>query len=304
MPELSISTKNCTVEQEGKVLIVTLNRPEAKNAFNPEMLLGMYRAWRLLEEDDNLYCAILTANGNTFCAGMDLKAGADGDQKVTDEFMEVMSEVPNVHWQALLRDNRPNKPVILAVEGYALAGGTEILQGTDIRVGAENAIFGVTEVARGLYPMSGSSIRLRRQIPYCLAAEMLLCGDHITAQQALDFGLINRVVAAGKTLEVAKEFAAKICANGPLAVKAVTRSLREHQECMSEEEAMAASDQLAIPVFASADAKEGAKALRSLSKAEAELVAGKVGKGLKSLAKALKHLEKAVKEGGDSLLAL
>jgi enoyl-CoA hydratase len=262
MPELSISTKNCTVEQEGKVLIVTLNRPEAKNAFNPEMLLGMYRAWRLLEEDDNLYCAILTANGNTFCAGMDLKAGADGDQKVTDEFMEVMSEVPNVHWQALLRDNRPNKPVILAVEGYALAGGTEILQGTDIRVGAENAIFGVTEVARGLYPMSGSSIRLRRQIPYCLAAEMLLCGDHITAQQALDFGLINRVVAAGKTLEVAKEFAAKICANGPLAVKAVTRSLREHQECMSEEEAMAASDQLAIPVFASADAKEGMRAFK------------------------------------------
>ena len=262
MPALSISTKNCTVEQEGNVLIVTLNRPEAKNAFNPEMLLGMYRAWRLLEEDDDLYCAILTANGNTFCAGMDLKAGADGDQKATDEFMEVMGRVPNVHWQALLRDNRPNKPLILAVEGYALAGGTEILQGTDIRIGAENAIFGVTEVARGLYPMSGSSIRLRRQIPYCLAAEMLLCGDHITAQQALDFGLINRVVAAGKTLEVAKDYAAKICANGPLAVKAVTRSLREHQECMSEDEAMAASDELAIPVFASADAKEGMRAFK------------------------------------------
>ena len=262
MPELNISTKNCTVEKEGNVLIVTLNRPEAKNAFSPEMLLGMYRAWRLLEEDDSLYCAILTANGNTFCAGMDLKAGADGDQKATDEFMEVMSEVPNVHWQALLRDNRPNKPVILAVEGYALAGGTEILQGTDIRVGAENAIFGVTEVARGLYPMSGSSIRLRRQIPYCLAAEMLLCGDHITAQQALDFGLINRVVAAGTTLDVAKEYAAKICANGPLAVQAVTRSLREHQECMSEDEAMAASDKLAIPVFASADAKEGMRAFK------------------------------------------
>ncbi len=262
MPALSISTKNCTVEQEGNVLIVTLNRPEAKNAFNPEMLLGMYRAWRLLEEDDELYCAILTANGTTFCAGMDLKAGADGDQKATDEFMEVMGRVPNVHWQALLRDNRPNKPLILAVEGYALAGGTEILQGTDIRIGAENAIFGVTEVARGLYPMSGSSIRLRRQIPYCLAAEMLLCGDHITAQQALDFGLINRVVAAGKTLEVAKDYAAKICANGPLAVKAVTRSLREHQECMSEDEAMAASDELAIPVFASADAKEGMRAFK------------------------------------------
>lgn len=262
MAELDISTKNCTVEQRGNVLIVTLNRPEAKNAFSPEMLLGMYKAWRLLEENDELYCAILTANGDTFCAGMDLKAGADGEHRSTDEFMELMATVPNIHWQALLRENRPNKPLILAVEGYALAGGTEILQGTDIRVGAENAIFGITEVARGLYPMSGSTVRLRRQIPYCLAAEMLLCGEHFTAQQALDFGLINRIVPAGKTLEVAHEYAAKICANGPLAVKAVTRSLREHQECMSEEEAMLASDGLAGPVFASVDAKEGMRAFK------------------------------------------
>jgi enoyl-CoA hydratase len=230
MPELDISTKNCIVEQEGNVLIVTLNRPEAKNAFSPEMLLGMYKAWRRLDEDDDLHCAILTANGDTFCAGMDLKAGADGEHRSTEEFMALMAEVPNVHWQALLRDNRPNKPLILAVEGYALAGGTEILQGTDIRV-------------------SGSTIRLRRQIPYCLAAEILLCGEHITAQQALDF------------------YAAKICANGPLAVRAVTRSLREHQECMPEEDAMLASDELAGPVFASADAKEGMKAFKEKRKA-------------------------------------
>ncbi len=262
MPELDISTETCIVEQEGHVLIVTLNRPEAKNAFSPEMLLGMYKAWRLLEEDDELYCAILTANGDTFCAGMDLKAGADGEQRSTEEFMAVMAEVPNVHWQALLRDNRPNKPLILAVEGYALAGGTEILQGTDIRVAAENAIFGVTEVARGLYPMAGSTVRLRRQIPYCLAAELLLCGDHINAQQALDFGLINRIVPAGETLASAREYAAKICANGPLAVKAVTRSLREHQECMPEDQAMLASDELAGPVFASSDAREGMKAFK------------------------------------------
>jgi enoyl-CoA hydratase len=267
MTELDISTKNCIVEQDGKVLIVTLNRPEAKNAFSPEMLLGMYRAWRLLEEDDGLRCAILTANGDTFCAGMDLKAGADGEQRANEEFMAVMTQVPNVHWQALLRDNRPNKPLILAVEGYALAGGTEILQGTDIRIAADNAIFGVTEVARGLYPMSGSTIRLRRQIPYCLAAEMLLCGEHITAAQALDFGLINKVVPAGETLNAAKEYAAKICANGPLAVQAVTRSLREHQECLSEDDAMLASDELAGPVFASADAREGMKAFKEKRKA-------------------------------------
>ena len=176
MAELDISTKNCIVEQEGKTLIVTLNRPEAKNAFSPEMLLGMYKAWRRLDEDDSLMCAILTANGDTFCAGMDLKAGADGDHGSTEEFMNLMGEVPNVHWQALLRDNRPSKPLILAVEGYALAGGTEILAGTDIRVAAENATFGVTEVARGLYPMAGSSIRLPRQIPYCLAAKSCCLG--------------------------------------------------------------------------------------------------------------------------------
>jgi enoyl-CoA hydratase len=267
MAALDVSTKNCIVEQEGNVLIVTLNRPEAKNAFSPEMLLGMYKAWRKLEEDDSLMCAILTANGDTFCAGMDLKAGADGEHRSTEEFMELMGTVPNIHWQALLRDNRPNKPLILAVEGYALAGGTEILQGTDIRIAAENAVFGVTEVARGLYPMSGSTIRLRRQIPYCLAAEILLCGEHITAQQALDFGLVNKLVPAGKTLEVAREYAAKICANGPLAVRAVTRSLREHQEYMPEDEAMLASDELAGPVFASADAKEGMRAFKEKRKA-------------------------------------
>jgi len=262
MTELDISTKNCIVEKDGHVLIVTLNRPEAKNAFSPEMLLGMYKAWRRLEEDDDLYCAILTANGDTFCAGMDLKAGAEGQQRSTEEFMAIMAEVPNVHWQALLRDDRPNKPLILAVEGYALAGGTEILQGTDIRVAAENAIFGITEVARGLYPMSGSTVRLRRQIPYCLAAEMLLCGEHVTAQRALEIGLINRIVPAGQTLAAAREYAAKICANGPLAVRAVTRSLREHQECMPEAEAMVASDELAGPVFASKDAREGMRAFK------------------------------------------
>lgn len=262
MMELDISTSNCIVEQDGHVLVVTLNRPEAKNAFTPEMLLGMYRAWRRLDEDDELYCALLTANGDTFCAGMDLKAGADGEQRSTEEFTALMAEVPNLHWQALLRDNRPNKPILLAVEGYALAGGTEILQGTDIRIAAEDAIFGVTEVARGLYPMAGSTIRLRRQIPYCIAAELLLCGEHMSAQRALECGLINRVVQPGEALTAAMSFARRICDNGPLAIKAVTRSLREHQECMTEEDAMLASDELAGPVFASADAREGMRAFK------------------------------------------
>lgn len=263
MTELAISTQNCIVERDGHVLTVTLNRPEAKNAFTPAMLVGMYKAWRLLDEDDELYCAILTANGDTFCAGMDLKAGTGAsDSAGQQEINELMQQVPNLHWQALLRDNRPSKPIVLAVEGYALAGGTEILQGTDIRVGAEDAVFGVTEVARGLYPMAGSTIRLRRQIPYCLAAEVLLTGRHVTAQEALDWGLINRIVPKGQTLAEARTIAQQICANGPLAVRAVTRSLREHQECLSEEDAMLKSDEIGWPVFATEDAREGMKAFK------------------------------------------
>ena len=262
MAELDISTKNCIIEQEGKTLIVTLNRPEAKNAFNPEMLLGMYKAWRRLDEDDSLMCAILTAVGDTFCAGMDLKAGPDSNQDASEEFMNLMGTVPNVHWQALLRDNRPSKPLILAVEGYALAGGTEILAGTDLRVGAEDSIYGVTEVARGLYPMAGSSVRLPRQIPYCRAAEMVLLGRHCTAQEALDWGLINRIAPKGEALNEAKKMAEELCKTGPLALKAITRSLRELQTDIAEDDAMLKSDELAGPVFASKDAKEGMRAFK------------------------------------------
>jgi enoyl-CoA hydratase len=267
MERLSISTSSCIVERDAHVLVVTLNRPEARNAFNSPMLVGMYRAWRLLDSDDSLRCAILTARGDTFCAGMDLKAGPSGDDNA-EEIQALMKDVPNLHWQALLRDNRPLKPLILAVEGYALAGGTEILQGTDIRVGAEDAVFGVTEVARGLYPMAGSTIRLRRQIPYCLAAEILLTGRHVTAQEALAWGLINRVVPKGRTLETALEIAAQIARNGPVAVKAVVKSLREHQECLDEAEAMRRSDEVGWPVFATEDAREGMRAFREKRPAE------------------------------------
>lgn len=266
--QLDITTRNCTVEREGHALIVTLNRPEAKNALTPAMLIGMYRAWRRLDEDDALYCAVLTGKGDTFCAGMDLKAGVKpGQGEDYEEIQRLMQEVPNLHWQALLRENRPMKPIILAVEGYALAGGTEILQGTDLRVGAEDAVFGVTEVARGLFPLGGSTVRLRRQIPYCRAAEILLLGRRITAREALDWGLINRVVPRGKALEEARKMADELCQNGPLSIKAITRALREIQECMHEDEAMKAQDELGWPIFASEDSKEGMRAFKEKRKA-------------------------------------
>lgn len=266
--QLDISTKNCTIEKEEHTLIVTLNRPEAKNALSPTMMVGMYKAWLLLEEEDDLYCGVLTGKGDTFCAGMDLKHGPEGGEgEDWDEINRLMQEVPNLHWQALLREDRPNKPIILAVEGYALAGGTEILQGTDLRVGAEDAIFGVTEVIRGLYPMGASAIRLRRQIPYCLAAEILLLGRRISAQEALEWGLINRVVPKGKALEEAMKMAYQLCENGPLSIKAITRTLRELEESMPMMEALKIQDEIGWPVLSSGDAKEGMKAFMEKRKA-------------------------------------
>lgn len=262
---LDISTKNCIVERDGHVLIVTLDRPEAKNALTPAMLIGMYKAWRLLDSDDTLYCAVLTGKGDTFCSGMDLKAGPQPSEDV-EEIQRLMKEVPNLHWQALLRENRPVKPIILAVEGYAVAGGTEILQGTDIRVAAEDAVFGVTEVTRGLYPMAGSAFRLRRQIPYCFAAEILLLGRHISAKEALDWGLINRIVPKGKALEEALKIAHQLCENAPLSIKAITRTLREIDESVPEAEALKKQDEIGWPIFATEDSKEGMRAFKEKRK--------------------------------------
>jgi len=266
--QLDITTENFTIEKDGHILIVTLNRPEAKNALSPTMLVGMYKAWRLLDEDDDLFCAVLTGKGDTFCAGMDLKAGPGTGQATPadEDVAKLRAEVPNLHWQALLRENQPNQPIILAVEGFALAGGTEILQGTDLRVGAEDAIFGVTEVTRGLYPMGASAIRLRRQIPYCLAAEILLLGRRISAQEALDWGLINRVVPKGKALEEALNIARQMCENGPLSIKVLTRTLRELDESMPMPEALKIQDEIGWPVIFSEDAKEGMKAFKEKRK--------------------------------------
>jgi enoyl-CoA hydratase len=249
---------HCLLEREGHILVVTLNRPEAKNALSSGMLAGMYRAWRLLDEDPELRVAILTGRGDVFCAGADLKAMGGGERD--EAFQKLMAEVPDLHWQALLRHDRPTKPIVAAVEGYAVADGTEILQGTDIRVAAEGAIFGVTEARRGLFPLGGSSVRLRRQIPYTLAAEILLTGRHVTAREALAFGLIGRVVPDGQALAEARKIAAAICDNAPLSIRALVRMLREIDESYPEAEALEKELEIGGPVFASKDAREGPRA--------------------------------------------
>jgi enoyl-CoA hydratase len=197
---------------------------------------------------------------------MDLKQGPEGGDDAA-EIQSMMQEIPDLHWQALLRHNQPMKPIVMAVEGYALAGGTEILQGTDIRVGAEDAVFGVTECKRGLFPLGGSTIRLRRQIPYALAAEILLLGRHISAQEARDWGLINRVVPKGQALSEALKIAEEIAnENAPLSVQAILKSLRTNQQDMPEMEALAAEEQLGWPIFATADSKEGMRAFKEKRK--------------------------------------
>ena len=160
---LPFSTEHCIVERDGGVVIMTLNRPEKKNALSPSMLVGLVDAYDYIDTHDDVSCGILTGAGGTFCSGMDLvSAGAPQSEYVQQR----QAETPNLHWKALLRDYRCSKPIIAAVEGYAVAGGTEILQGTDIRVAGDSAIFGVWEAKRGLSPLGGSACRLPRQIPY------------------------------------------------------------------------------------------------------------------------------------------
>jgi enoyl-CoA hydratase len=248
--------------KEGHVLTVTINRPAKKKAVNAEVLCGLNDAWHRLDADRELRVAILTGAGGNFCAGMDLEV----IRKLTsgsppgDAFEERMAKDMSIIFNGWLKTYRPSKPVIAAVEGFALAGGTEILQGTDIRVAGESAIFGVTEVQRGLFPMAGSTVRLPRQVPYTLALELLLTGDSYTAAQCKEMGLIGRVVPDGQALRVAREIAARIASNGPLAVQAILKAVRETAH-MPEKEAFEQKEMpIGIPIYGTEDAQEGPRA--------------------------------------------
>jgi len=248
------------VEAEGPILVVTINRPEKRNAANSEVLCRLYDAWVRLDTDDDIRVAILTGKGNTFCAGMDLAEIGRLRQGIIDnEWIERFTKEPQIALGGWLKTYRPTKPVILAAEGFARAGGTEILQGTDIRVAGESAVFGVTEVQRGLFPMAGSAVRLRRQVSYAVAAEMLLAGEDISAQRAYDLGLINHVVPDGQALAKAKEIATRIAKNGPLAVQGILATLRA-TEAMPEEQAFEIEMDHGRRVMSSNDAAEGPRA--------------------------------------------
>ncbi len=245
------------VERNGHVMVLTMNRPEARNAFSPEMLVGLDTAWGEAEADDAVRVVILTGAAGHFCAGADLKAMFTADPN--DSNGRRLREDADLAWRAMLRHRRFSKPLIAAVEGSCIAGGTEILQSTDIRVAGQGARFGVSEVRWGLFPLGGSTVRLRRQIPHCRAMEMLLTGDHFSAEEALQMGLINRVVPAGEALAEAHRIADRIAANGPLGVRAVKRSVQE-TEALPEAQALKIEFEIGMQVFASEDAREGPRA--------------------------------------------
>ncbi len=251
-------TENLTVERRGHTMVVTMNRPEAKNSLSPAMLVGMADAWVEADHDDDVRSIVLTGAGGDFCTGMDLKAFSGGNQ-ADNPYAHRMQEDPDIHWKALLRHYQPKKPLIAAVEGYAVAGGTEILQATDIRVAGEGAKFGVFEARRGLFPLGGSTVRLRRQIPFTMAMDLLLTARQLSAQEALQMGLIGRVVPDGTALDEALQIAEVINGNGPLAVEAIKRSVRE-TEGLSEEEGLQRELEIGWPIFSTQDAKEGATA--------------------------------------------
>jgi enoyl-CoA hydratase len=236
------------VERDDGILLITLNRPQAKNAVNRALAQGLADALDELDGDDALSVGVITGAGGTFSAGMDLKAFLQG-------------EFPTVKGRGFggITEAPPAKPLIAAVEGYALAGGFEIVLSCDLVVAAKDARFGIPETRVGLLAGAGGLIRLPQRIPVNIAMECALTGEHFTAEDARGWGLVNRLTDPGAALPTARELAAKVAANGPLGVRASKKILREAPYWPSEELWSRQADAMG-PVFGSEDAKEGAAA--------------------------------------------
>jgi enoyl-CoA hydratase/carnithine racemase len=230
------------------IAVITINRPEARNAVNGEVARGIAAAVEELDSSADVRVLILTGAGGTFSAGMDLKGFLAG-------------ESPNADGRGFggIAERPPAKPVIAAVEGYALAGGFEIALSCDMIVASEAARFGLPEVRRGLVAGAGGLLRLPRRVPYHLAMEIALTGEHFTAERLLQAGLVSRVVGVGEALAGARELAARVAQGAPLAVAASKRVIVESADWASSE-AFARQGEVIGPVFVSADAMEGAAA--------------------------------------------
>ena len=249
-------------EYSDHIATVTINRPEARNAMNPEVFVRLYDAFREVESNNDIRVAIITGTGDkAFCAGADLGRLIplmNGVRQPEDEWdNRWVNEVNKQGTYLMGRDTV--KPVIAAINGHAIAGGMELVQGTDIRISVPEAKLGVQEVKWALFPAGGSTVRLPRQIPYAKAMELLLTGDLITAEEALKCGFLNYVVEPAELMNKAMQIAEKLAANGPMAVQAIRKSAREVWG-RPEEEALKLESTYSAPVFQTEDAIEGPKA--------------------------------------------
>jgi enoyl-CoA hydratase len=245
---LAAVTDEVLVERRDMVQVITINRPEAKNALNKAVAEAVAAAVDELDESDELRVGVLTGAGGTFSAGMDLKAFLTG-------------ETPAIPGRGLcgITETPPRKPLIGAVEGWALAGGFELLLACDLVVAAETARFGVPEVSRSLVAAGGAALQLPRRVPFALALEMLLTGKPIDAKRAAEIGLVNKLTPEGGALDGAIELGSVIADNGPLAV-AATKQIARNTSDWTLEEGWKKQGEISGPVFVSEDAREGAMA--------------------------------------------
>ncbi|MBK8991003.1 MAG: crotonase/enoyl-CoA hydratase family protein [Gammaproteobacteria bacterium] len=230
------------------ILTITINRPAAKNAVNLAVATGIAAAIDRLDASPALRVGILTGAGSAFCSGMDLKAFLTGE----------MPMLPGRGFGGLV-EAPPQKPLIAAIEGYALAGGLELMLACDLAVAGDNARFGIPEAKRGLVAAAGGLVRLPRMVPYRFALELALTGEMIPASRAYELGLLNRIVPAGEALEGALALARSIVANGPLAVATSKRVMRDSAG-WSDAEIWPKQNAATAAIFDSEDAREGAAA--------------------------------------------
>jgi enoyl-CoA hydratase len=255
-------------EKRDGVATLTMNRPEARNAINPEMLCRLADAWQDVNDDPGIRVAILTGAAGTFCAGADLDrlvGMMQGRKEPENDFDRRIRDDVSLIWKGFLRNYQVFKPIVAAVEGFCVAGGLEILNCTDIRVAAENAEIGLAEVKWSLFPMGGSTVRLTQQIPFPMAMEIMLTGERISAAEAHRICLVNKIVPAGETMREARRYAAIINENGPLAVQAVKRSALASIG-LPTEKALEKELEIGIPVSMSEDAREGPRAFKEKRK--------------------------------------
>ena len=251
-------------EKRDGVAIVRFNRPDRRNALSPQLMVLLADAWKDFRDDDSLRVAILTGEGDkAFCAGGDLNLLMPlftGARQPEDEWdRRLMENVGDTMATALLRPFELYKPIVAAINGFALAGGSEILQSTDIRVASSNASFGLSEVQRGLVPGGGSMVRLPRQIPYCKAMEILLLGDRMSAEEAHRIGFVNEVVEPERLMPRALEIAERLAKNAPLALRKIKEAVIRTNG-MPLEQAYEIEHECAAVVMTSQDAREGPKA--------------------------------------------